>query len=325
MLNRLDPELAAALAALPEEWLVDLHDIPAARITALERSRRLAAQAPPLPAGVTISDAQVPAQGDRPAIPVRLYQPEGVARPAPALLWIHGGGYVMGTVAQEDYRLVPLALQVPCVIVSVDYRLAPEHPYPTPLEDCYAALRWVWDEATALGIDPQRIAIGGASAGGGLTAALALLARDRGEVSVAFQLLIYPMLDDRNQTPSSYEVTDRRLIWTRELNLIGWRAYLGREPGSADVPAYAAPARAEDLTGLPPAYVMVGECDLFRDEDIAYAQRLLQAGVATELHVYPGAFHGFDGFAPQASVSQRARAEIAAALQRAFQGGVRTA
>ncbi len=319
-LDRLDPELAAALAAFPEEFLLDLRDVTLARQRMAILRRALADLMPPLPEDVAITDAFAPNAFDGSTVRVRLYRPAEHTGALPALLWIHGGGYVLGNPEMNDLQCAEYARSIPALVASVDYRLAPEHPYPAPLEDCYAALRWVYERAEQLGIDRERIAIAGASAGGGLAAALALLARDRGEVPVRFQLLIYPMLDDRNETPSSYEVTDRRLIWTREWNLVGWRAYLGGEPGAPNVPAYAAPARAEDLRGLPPAYVLVGTADLFRDEDIQYAQRLMQAGVPTELHVFAGAFHGFDAFAPAAWVSQRAQAEVLAVLERALRG-----
>ncbi|MDW7982184.1 MAG: alpha/beta hydrolase [Thermomicrobium sp.] len=319
-LTRLDPELAAVLAAFPEELLLDLRDIPFARQRMAILREALASHMPPLPADVAVTDEFAPNRVDRTVVRVRLYRPIDVPSPLPVLLWIHGGGYVMGTPEMNDPQCAEFARALPALVASVDYRLAPEFPYPAPLEDCYAALCWVWERATELGADPGRIAIAGASAGGGLAAGLALLARDRGEIPVRFQLLIYPMLDDRNQTPSSYEITDRRLIWTREWNLLGWRAYLGREPGSPDVPAYAAPARAADLRGLPQAYILVGTADLFRDEDIVYAQRLMQAGVLTELHVFAGAFHGFDAFAPTAWVSQRANAEVLTVLRRALTG-----
>lgn len=317
-LERLDPELREVLAAFPEEFLLDLRDIGLARQRMAILREALASALPPLPEDVAIVDEYAQNPMDGATVRVRVYRPTRAPGVLPALVWIHGGGYVLGTPEMNDPQCATFARELPALVVSVDYRLAPEHPYPTPLEDCYAALRWTWEQAERLGVDRTRIAIGGASAGGGLCAGLALLARDRGEVPVRFQLLIYPMIDDRNQTPSSYEITERRLIWTREWNLIGWRAYLGQEPGGEGVPPYAAPARADNLAGLPPAYVMVGTADLFRDEDITYAQRLMQAGVPTELHVFAGAFHGFDSFAPQAWVSQRANAEVLAVLRRAL-------
>jgi len=213
----------------------------------------------------------------------------------------------MGDIEQDDRLMKQLVKRVGCVAVSVDYRLPPEHPFPAPVEDCYAGLQWLFAHAGDLGVDPSRIAIGGASAGGGLAAGLALLTRDRGEVQVAFQLLIYPMIDDRNITPASYAITDPR-VWHRESNRLGWKAYLGRDGGGDDVSPYAA-ARATDLTNLPSAYIPVGALDLFIDENIEYAQHLIQAGVPTELHVYPGAFHGFDVFAPSAAVSKQFKTE----------------
>jgi len=226
---------------------------------------------------------------------------------------------VMGDIEQDDRLMKQLVKRISCVAVSVDYRLAPEHPFPAPVEDCYAGLKWLFGHAEELGVDRSRIAIGGASGGGGLCAGLALLARDRGEVCPAFQLLIYPMIDDRNVTPASYAITDPRM-WNRESNRLGWKAYLGRDGGGADVSPYAAAARATDLTKLPPAFIPVGALDLFVDENIEYAQRLIQAGVPTELHVYPGAFHGFDVFAPSATVSKQFKADRDNALKRALHG-----
>jgi acetyl esterase/lipase len=223
----------------------------------------------------------------------------------------------MGDIEQDDRLMMQLVKRIGCVAVSVDYRLAPEHPFPAPVEDCYAGLKWLFRHAGEFGVEPARIAIGGASGGGGLCAGLALMARDRGEVQVAFQLLIYPMIDDRNVTPASYAITDPRM-WNRESNRLGWKAYLGRDGGGADVSAYAAASRASDLTNLPPAYIPVGALDLFVDENIEYAQRLIQAGVPTELHVYPGAFHGFDLFAPSAMVSKQFKADRDSALRRAL-------
>jgi acetyl esterase/lipase len=197
----------------------------------------------------------------------------------------------------------------------VDYRLSPETAYPGPLEDCYAALKWFSENATELGVDAGNIAIAGGSAGGGLTAGLALLSRDRGGPAIAFQAPLYPMIDDRNITPSSYEFTEPR-FWSREKNEFGWEAYLG-PLYRGDVPYYAAPARAENLAGLPPTYTLVGELDLFRDETIDYCTRLMQAGVPVELHVYAGCYHGFDMFLNTA-VGWRAEAEIIGVLKTAL-------
>ncbi len=232
------------------------------------------------------------------------------------LLWIHGGGMVLGS-ARADTSPIGYTADAGCVTVSVDYRLAPEHPYPAQLDDCYAALTWLAGQAADLGVEPGRIAIGGGSAGGGLAAATALLARDRGGPALAYQMLVAPMLDDRMDTPSSTAFTDPAMGWTSASNRYAWRALLGDAAGGADVSPYAAPARATDLTGLPPTYLCVGELEVFRDECVAYALRLLQAGVPTELHVYPGAFHGWE-ILPDAEISRRSVAERTAALRRAL-------
>jgi acetyl esterase/lipase len=232
---------------------------------------------------------------DDPRLVVRVHRPKGMSGPLPCVYSIHGGGYVLGTYAMDDARFDRYCPSFPCVGVSVEYRLAPETAYPGPLDDCYAGLRWTFDHADELGVDTARIGIAGISAGGGLAAALALLARDRGEVPLAFQLLECPMIDDRQTTSSSR--LDGLPIWSRESNEFGWRSYLGGLYGTDDVPAYAAAARATDLVGLPPALVIVGGADGFRDEDIGYALRLNQSGVPTELHVLPGAPHGVQMFA----------------------------
>ena len=314
MTDRLDPELAAPL----ETFLhltgggLNLYDIPATRRTMEEMAEAQMAKTPPI-TGITTADRQVP--GPDGEVFVRIYQPTERPDTLPALLWIHGGGYVLGSVERDDLLAAHLAKVAQCVVVSVEYRLAPEHPFPAPVEDCYAALKWLAAHTEELGVEPSRIAIGGASAGGGLAAGLALLTRDRAEVELAFQLLIYPMIDDRNVAPASDTLPDT-FVWTRENNLMGWRAYLGREPGGADVSPYAAAARADDLAGLPPAYIPVGDLDLFLDENIEYAQRLLAAGVPTELHVYPGGYHGFNGFDPGAEIAQRFNNERDEALRR---------
>ncbi len=237
---------------------------------------------------------------------VWLYRPAAATGAGPALLWIHGGGYVIGHPGQDDALCRRYAQRLGATIASVDYGLAPEHSYPVPLEDCYNALTWL---ATLPSVDPGRIAIGGASAGGGLAAALALLARDRGEVALAAQLLVYPMLDDRT-VGHGLDHPGLRL-WNQSLNKFGWSAYLG----DAD-PEVAVPARRTDLSGLPPAWVGVGTHDLFHDEDLAYAERLKAAGVPCDVEVVKGAFHGFDGIAPKAHVSQSFFESQCAALQR---------
>jgi acetyl esterase/lipase len=238
-----------------------------------------------------------------PHVVVRVHTPKVAASgPRPCVYSIHGGGYVMGSYEMDDLKFDQLCQAHDCVGVSVEYRLAPETPYPAPLEDCYAGLAWVFQHAEQLGIDPSRVGVSGVSAGGGLAAALALLVRDRGAYTLAWQLLDCPMLDDRQRTPSSQ--ADDLIVWSRESNTFGWKSYLGVLHGSDSVPYHAAPARAKDLSGLPPAYVCVGGADGFRDENIEYALRLNGAGVQCELHVYPGAPHGVMLFATT-DVAQR--------------------
>jgi len=249
-------------------------------------------------------------------IGIVILTPKGEARTRPALLHIHGGGYVIGSAAMANATNAGRAAAADCVVVSVDYRLAPETPHPGPLEDCYAALAWLHDDADALRVDRARIAIGGESAGGGLAAALALIARDRGEIPLIHQHLIYPMIDDRTCTAERHPYTGE-FVWTPEQNRFGWSSLLGREPGGADVPHYAAAARAPDLAGLPPSFIAVGALDLFLEEDLEYARRLIRAGVPTELHVYPGAYHGFEVFS-DAPVAKNANANSLAALKRAL-------
>lgn len=315
-----DPQLIEGLALFEQAVPggITLDDIPATRQFLAGLNAAMASQVPDIP-GVATSDHYAPGSDGAPAVMVRVYQPETRPVTLPAFLWIHGGGYVLGDVAGDDLRCKGLALSLNCVVASVEYRLAPEHPFPAPLEDCYAALKWLADNADQFGVDKARIAIGGASAGGGLAAGLGLLARDRAEVAVCYQLLIYPMIDDTNIAQAGPDVPDAPL-WTRASNLLGWRAYLNQEPGSEGVSPYAAPTRAADVSGLPPTYIGVGTPDLFRDEDIAYAQRLMKAGVSTELHVYADGFHGFDGFAAGSDAAQRFTAEQIRLLNRVLHG-----
>lgn len=266
---------------------------------------------------VTVSNRFIPGPEGAPEVRVRIYEPTKKTKALSGVLWIHGGGYQVGSPEMDDKLCEKFVLEANCIVVSVDYRLPPENPFPAPLEDCYAALQWVSDHAEDIGIDSSRIAIAGMSAGGGLTAALALLVRDRKGPSIIFQMPLCPMIDDRNITPSTFEITDPK-VWNREANIIGWKMYLGSAYGE-EVSPHAAPARATDLTGLPPTYTMVGEIDPFRDETIEYANRLMQAGVPTEFHVYPGGYHGFELIVPHAEISQRAEKEYIGALKRALQ------
>lgn len=315
--DRLDEAHLALLEMIPVEML-DLSDIPTARAILAERAEAMREQAPEIP-GVEIEDHHVPGPDGDPDVLVRVYTPSGVDAPMPGFFWIHGGGMVLGNVAMDDVKCKAVAAAIGCVVASVEYRLAPENPHPAPVEDCFAGLKWFSSDAGSLGVDPARVAIGGGSAGGGLAAALALLARDRG-VGIIHQQLIFPMLDDRNITRSSHYVQHPK-VWNREANLAGWSALLGKPAGSEDVSPYAAPARADDLSGLAPAFIIVGDLDLFLDEDIEYAKRLAAAGVPTELHVMPGAVHGTSVLLPDHPVSKRWRAIEMDALKHALTGG----
>ena len=308
----IDPDIAGILADLPASF----GDLTREKLPAIRAQRRAALAPVELSDAVERTDYTVPGPEGAPDVLIRVHRPRSVAGPLPCLFSIHGGGYIFGTLDIEDLRFDRWCPKLGLVGVAVEYRLAPETPYPGPLEDCYAGLRWVFDHTAEIGADPTRIGICGASAGGGLAAGLALLARDRAELDLAFQLLIYPMIDDRQQTPSSqWDVP----VWKPRANEFGWRSYLGPLYGRDDIPPYAAPARAADLEGLPPAFVSVGTLDGFCDEDIAYAQRLNQAGVRTELHVYPGAPHGFDGVAPGATLGRRNRRDMKEWLEAVIQ------
>ncbi|MEU5970672.1 alpha/beta hydrolase [Streptomyces globisporus] len=314
----LDAEMAAALAADPPPPTV-LDGLPYEELAALRAERAARPVGPPVP-GVVVTDQWLPGPT---SLRVRTYRPRSADSLAlPCLVWVHGGGMVLGSPETDDARVSAYALEADCAVISVDYRLAPEHPYPAPVEDCYRALRWAADHAESLRIDPGRLAIGGISAGGGLAAATALLAKDSGGPGLIFQFLLCPMLDDRNTTGSSREFTEA-VTWPRANNLYGWAALLGPLAGSDGVPPYAAPARAEDLSGLPPAYVDVGELEVFRDECARYALRLIEAGVSTEFHLWPGAFHGFDGVLPHLALPRRAAREQIAVLRRALGGAPR--
>ena len=307
----LDPEVAPALEAIPVEMITAIGDDPqAAKAMFAGFLEQMATMLPPTE--VTIEERMIPGPGGD--LRVVIYQPPTEA-PRPGLLWIHGGGSSIGD-ARDDGSCVPHAEHSGCTIVSVDYRMAPDHPAPAGTEDCYAALNWMVEHAADLGIDTDRIAIGGASAGGGMAASLALMNRDRSGPKINFQLLLYPMIDDTHDTHSGHFVTHPS-VWNRDVSMKAWKMYLGDSYGG-DVSPYAAASRATDLSNLPPAFITVGTMDLFRDENIEYARRLLAAGVPTELQVYPGCFHGSEGMAPQAAVSQRMRQGYLDALKRAL-------
>jgi acetyl esterase/lipase len=268
----------------------------------------------PATRAIVLEHHRVPGPDGAPEIPLRVYRPPNQPGPLPCLFHIHGGGYVLGTTSELEALHRARVADLGCVLTTLDYRLAPETRFPGAVEDCYATLAWVFAHAADLRIDTSRLGVTGERAGGGLAAALALLARDRGEYRLAFQHLMYPMLDDRTCAADPHPVAGE-FIWTSHNNAFGWGALLGCEPGSDGVSPYAAAARAENLEGLPPTFISTGALDLFVDEDIAYARRLNRAGVPVEFHLYPGGFHGFD-LHPTARVAVQARADSRAALKR---------
>lgn len=270
------------------------------------------------PEDLLVEDVKVPGPPGAPPVLMRLYRPRAARTPMPALLWLHGGGMVLGNHLMDEASSIAIARTLGITVASVEYRLAPQHPAPAAVEDAYAALTWLFDHSAERSIDKERIAIGGGSAGGGIAAGLALLAHDRAEITPAFQLLIYPMLDDRTVLRTDIDTRGHRL-WTASSNRWGWGAYLGRPPGGSDVSPYAAPARRADLSGLPPAWIGIGTLDLFYDENISYAKRLEEGGVPCELYVVPGAFHGFNGAFPKKNVSKDFWRAQVSALHRALQ------
>ncbi len=271
----------------------------------------------PLIPDVPVAEQRIPVPGGAPDVLVYLIN----AKPdklRPAIIQTHGGGFVAGTARNALRDMQELAVQLDCMVASVDYRLAPETRYTGSIEDNYAALRWVHNNAATLGVDTKRIAVMGESAGGGHAALLALTARDRGEVPLCYQMLIYPMLDDRTGSTRPVGPNIGKIIWTAESNRFGWECFLGQKPGGRRVPAAAVPARVANLAGLPPAFIGVGGIDLFVDEDIDYAKRLADASVPTELIVVPGAFHGFDAIGSATGISRRFNEAKIAALKGAF-------
>jgi acetyl esterase/lipase len=297
----LSPEIAEMFGALDLE--INAETLPAMRFDF------------DVPAGPGVERVEHTVPGD-PPLRIFVHRPTATDGPLPCIYSIHGGGYVLGDPSMDFPLFNELCRELGVVGVTIDYRLAPEHPYPAPLEDCYRGLRWTFEHAEELGIDPSCVGLHGLSAGGGLAAALALLARDRGEVELAFQTLDSPMLDDRQITPSSQH--HDLPVWSHASNRFGWQSYLGELYGRDDIPSTAAPARATDLRGLPPAFLSVGAVDGFRDETVDYAMRLTEAGVPAELHVYPGACHGYQAVvdAPVSRQGARDRDEWLARVTR---------
>ena len=310
-----DPELAGALDSVPT------FDLSAAALPIIRGGMdAMARERVAEPADdLVMEEVFAPGRDGAPAVRLVVVSPrQSGTGLRPGFIHFHGGGFVMGSADMSIFYVRQVARATGATVVSVDYRLAPETSFPGPQEDGYAALAWLHGEASARGIDPARIAIGGDSAGGGLAASLALLARDRGEHPVCFQLLNYPMLDDRTAGTADPHPMAGEFIWNDKANHFGWSAMLGCDPGGPDVPPLAAPARATDLAGLPPAFIGVGALDLFLEEDMQYAQRLMRANVPVELHVYPGAYHGFDLMVENAGVSRRYRRDLIEALTRAL-------
>jgi acetyl esterase/lipase len=313
MAYAIDPELQSFIELLPA---VDLDDLEGARARTLDLVRTINESVDVT--GVVTTDHLVPGSGGGPDVLVRVYAPDGPppAGGRPGLLDIHGGGFTSGSIEMEHGFCASVVRRLGIVAATVEYRLAPEHPFPAGIEDCYAALRWLHDAADQIGIDRNRLAVGGQSAGGGLAAGTALVARDRGGPPLCFQFLGIPELDHRLDTASMQSFTDTPL-WSRPQAIVSWQRYLGPDH-DGEVSPYASPAIAPDLTRLPPAYVTTMEFDPLRDEGILYALRLMEAGVQVELHSYPGTFHG-SSLVTSAAISRRANDELLIALR----GGLR--
>ncbi len=317
MALQLDPEVAAALAALAPATRTEpppVGDVATRRVTARQMFERAAGSL--LPVGGIDVQRFTMRTDDGATVRLGWYRRIASDPPGSAALYLHGGGMILGldelgTLYETAVRHYVAASGVPMLVV--DYRIAPEHPHPVPVKDCYEALLWLAEHTAELEVDPARLAVVGDSAGGGLAAAVCLLARDRPGPPIAAQLLFYPMLDDR--TTALDPVLAPLATWTYDDNRTGWGALLGVRDGEDEATEYAAPARAADLTGLPAAYLDVGDLDIFRDEDIEYARRLARAGVPTEIHVHPGCPHAFEWLAPQATVSQRVIADRVRRLQ----------
>jgi acetyl esterase/lipase len=313
MRSRIDPEslqgLDAMLALTGPGGVGAIPDLAARRAKLVEMRVLAQAAQEPFPGEIedrTVLDEQ---------IPIRIYRGQSTGAGSPGLLFIHGGGMILGDLDHDDAVARKLTLALGAVTVSVDYRLAPEFPFPAGLEDCYAVLRWMADHAADLGFDPERLVIYGGSAGGALALATTVLARDRGFTDIRFVVAPYPMLDYRNETASSREVVDVG-VWDRGLNIEAWQHYLGPNPD--EVSPYASLALAQDLTNLPPLFIDTGDIDLFRDEILTFVQRLTDAGAVVEFHLYPGSYHASEIIAPQAQLSEMIWATRLRAFERAL-------
>jgi len=303
--EQIDPQLRIALTAHLERFpggLGTMRDPVERRVAHLE-SLRAAASGMAENSNVTREDREVPRLSGGGAIQIRIYRPINKTKILPAIFAIHGGGMFMGSIEADDAHASTLCVDSGAVTIAIDYRLAPEFPYPAGLEDCFTVLNWIVDHSVELGIDAEKVAVYGESAGGNLALAIGLMARDLGGPKIAFLAPIYPMLDDRSETPSSFEVVDVG-VWDRHEQLEAWQWYLGDLSGSGEIPIYAAPARADDFSNLPPTFIDVGTIDLFRDEVITLVGKIASSGVPVEFHLYPGAYHAAELFAPEAELSK---------------------
>ncbi|MGC6475611.1 MAG: alpha/beta hydrolase [Parvibaculales bacterium] len=306
----MDAELATALIAMKEVLGDDLNladDLAGTRANMAAITQSMQDQLT-LPDNVMLEEIIAPSS-DGHEIAIRILRPKQSAAPMPLYFFIHGGGFVLGSAAQGDVDTLKFASELGMFTASVEYRLAPETPYPGPLMDCVQALQYLVDHADRYSIDPQRIIISGVSAGGGLAAGLGLYLRDKTNIKPVGQVLIFPMLDDTNIAPASDKTPDTD-VWSRASNLFGWQAYLGAAFGQDDVEIYAAPSRAQDLSNLPPAIIPVGDLDLFLSENKKYAEKMQADGSACDLRIYKGAYHGFNTLMPEAAISQRANQDI---------------
>ncbi|MBC8154119.1 MAG: alpha/beta hydrolase [Bacteroidetes bacterium] len=309
-----DSELAQALEGMPP-FTPSTESLPALRIAVAA----LRVTAPPAP-GVTVEERFLP-RPDGTSLRILVYLPAAPSRTG-GLLWFHGGGMIMGTPDGYDAQSRYFAHRMGCVVVAVSFRLAPDYPYPAGLEDGYQALQWLHEAADDLQFPRGRVAVAGESGGGGLAASVALYARDHNGPAISAQFLQYPMLDDRTGTAAEPATLPNagEFVWTKASNQFAWGAVLGREPGGMDTPIYAAPGRVEDLAGMPPSHLFIGELDLFAGENLRFVQNLLRHGVSAELHLYAGAYHAFMSFCPNAKITKRAEEDFRGAMERHFRG-----
>lgn len=311
-IHLVDPELRVLLDA-SHTGSIDLEQLEQVR-KASKATEKTAKNRAVSTEDVVLEECYIPALTDAPDIRVLIYRPDAIKAPMAALLHIHGGGMIMGAPEANDARNRDIVSRMACLLVSVDYRLAPETCHPGPIEDCYAVLSWLHGNAEVLGINAANLSLLGESAGGGLAAALGILARDLGDITIRHQFLIYPMLDDRTSVNPDSNRYAGEFIWTKNSNRFAWSCLLGHEPGITDVSPYASPARVQTYSNLPATFISVGALDLFAEENMEYARQLIRSGIPTELHVYPGAFHGFDLVKEGSALAQQSYRDLMAAM-----------